>query len=76
MWSPCENAPNLRLETNNVEIASMMAPRPMIITAATGDWTRNMMKEELPAVRAIYSLYGMPENVSAFYSMRRTITTS
>ena len=25
---PCEEAPNLRLGTNNVEIASMMAPRP------------------------------------------------
>src|SRR3954447_106396 len=63
--SPCENAPNLRLETNNVEIASMMAPRPMLMTAATGDWTRNMMTEEFPAVRAIYNLYGKPENVNA-----------
>jgi dienelactone hydrolase len=61
--SLCENAPNLRLDTNNVEIASMMAPRPMLMTAATGDWTRNMLKEEYPAVRAIYDLFGKGDNV-------------
>ena len=32
--SPCENATNLRLETYNVEIAAMMAPRPMLIVSA------------------------------------------
>ncbi|MGC2661852.1 MAG: hypothetical protein WA324_28165, partial [Bryobacteraceae bacterium] len=53
----CENAPGLRVGTNNVEIASMSAPKPMLMPAATGDWTKNMLKEELPAVREIYSLY-------------------
>ena len=61
--SLCENAPNLRLDTNNVEFAAMMAPRPTLMTAATGDWTKNMLKEEYPAVRAIYELYGKGENV-------------
>jgi hypothetical protein len=61
----CENAPNLRLDTNNVEIAAMMAPRPMLMTAATEDWTRHMMEEEFPAVRAIYDLYGKRDNVEA-----------
>src|SRR5204863_6196521 len=61
--SLCENAPNLRLDTNNVEIASMLAPRPMLMTAATGDWTKNMLTEEYPAVRAIYELYGKAGNV-------------
>jgi len=59
----CENAPNLRLDTNNVEIAAMMAPKPMLMTAATGDWTKNMLNEEYPAVRAIYELFGKGENV-------------
>ncbi|HUB31553.1 MAG TPA: hypothetical protein VMA31_00945 [Bryobacteraceae bacterium] len=63
--SLCENAPNLRLGTNNVEIASMMAPKPMLMTAATEDWTRHMMREEYPAVRAIYDLYGKGDNVQA-----------
>lgn len=65
--SLCENAPNLRLDTNNVEIASMMAPKPMLMTAATEDWTRNMMKEEYPAVQSIYDLYGKRDNVAAFF---------
>ncbi len=63
--SLCENAPNLRLGTNNVEIASIMAPKPMLMTAATEDWTRHMMREEYPAVRAIYDLYGKRGNVEA-----------
>jgi len=59
----CENAPGLRIGTNNVEIAVMMAPRPMLLVAATGDWTRNVPHEEFPAIRKIYALYGKPENV-------------
>jgi dienelactone hydrolase len=55
--SPCENAPGLRLGTSNLEIGAMMAPRPMLMIAATGDWTRNTPKEEYPALRAIYELY-------------------
>jgi dienelactone hydrolase len=55
--SPCENAPGLRLGTSNLEIGALMAPRPMLMIAATGDWTRNTPKEEYPALRSIYELY-------------------
>ena len=61
--SPCENAPGLRIGTNNVEIAALMAPKPMLMVAATGDWTKNTLQEEFPAMRAIYDLYGKGENV-------------
>jgi dienelactone hydrolase len=60
----CENAPGLRLGTNNVEIASMAAPRPMLIVSATGDWTKHVPYEEYPEVQAVYKLYDKPENVS------------
>jgi len=63
----CENAPNLRLDTFNVEIAAMMAPRPMIMVSATGDWTRNNLTEEFPTVRAIYELFGQAANVEAMH---------
>ena len=63
----CENAPGLRLDTNNVEIAAMMAPRPMILSGSTGDWTRNLRTEEYPAVRAIYELYGKAQDVEMFF---------
>ena len=59
----CENAPNLRLDTFNVEIGAMMAPRPMIMISATGDWTKNNATEEFPAVHAIYELYDKAANV-------------
>jgi dienelactone hydrolase len=61
--SPCENAPGLRVGANNVEIAALMAPKPMLMVSATGDWTRNTPKEEFPAMKGIYDLYGKGEEV-------------
>ena len=60
----CENAPNLRLNTNNMEIGAMMAPRPMMMISATGDWTRNTPSVEYPAVKSIYKLYGAEDEVA------------
>ena len=54
----CENAPLLRIDATNVEIASLFAPKPMFIGSCTGDWTRNTEVEELPVIRNIYNLYG------------------
>lgn len=59
----CENAPGLRVNTNNVEIAALFAPKPMLLVSATGDWTRNVPREEFPAIQRIYDLYGKRENV-------------
>lgn len=61
--SPCENAPGLRVDTNNVEIGALMAPKPMLMVSATGDWTRNTPKEEFPAMKAIYDLYDQAAQV-------------
>jgi len=54
----CENAPGLRLNTSNVEIAALFAPKPMLLISATGDWTHNVPKQEFPAIQRIYALYG------------------
>ncbi len=54
----CENGPGLRLGTDNVEIAALAAPRPLLLICATGDWTSHVPKEEWPAIKAIYDLYG------------------
>ncbi|HMD20449.1 MAG TPA: hypothetical protein VKH40_09015 [Alloacidobacterium sp.] len=59
----CENAPGLRLNTSNVEIAALFAPKPMLLVSATGDWTHNVPKEEYPAIRKIYGLYGKEDHV-------------
>ena len=60
----CENQGHLRLDINNVEIASCMAPRPLLLVSCTGDWTVNTPEVEFPAVRAIYSLYRAQNKVS------------
>ena len=59
----CENSPGLRLNTSNVEIAAMFAPKPMLVVSATGDLTHNVPKEEYPAIRKIYDLYGKADQV-------------
>jgi hypothetical protein len=61
---PCEEAPGLRIDTFNVEIAALAAPRPMQLISCTSDWTKHSPDEEYPAIRAIYSLYGHPERLS------------
>ncbi len=53
----CENAPNLRIDADNVEFGAMMAPRPLLMVSATGDWTFETPRIEFPAVRSIYRLF-------------------
>jgi hypothetical protein len=60
----CENAPNLRIDTDNVEIGAMAAPRPMLMVSATGDWTRDTPRIEYPAIRAIYDFFGSGDHVA------------
>ena len=61
----CENPPGLRLGTTNVEIAATIAPRPLLMVSATGDWTAETMEVEYPAVRAVYELFGAADRVHA-----------
>ena len=61
----CENPPGLRLETTNVEIAATIAPRPLLMISATGDWTAETLENEYPAVRAIYNLLDAGDRVQA-----------
>ena len=61
----CENPPGLRLDTTNVEIAATIAPRPLLMVSATGDWTAETLELEYPAVRALYALAGAEDRVSA-----------
>ena len=54
----CENAPLLRIGATSVDIARLFAPKPMFMGSCTGDWTKDTEKEELPAIKNIYKLYG------------------
>lgn len=59
----CEEAANLRVGAFNVMFGAMMAPRPLLMVSATGDWTVNTPKEEYPAIQGIYRLMGAEANV-------------
>jgi dienelactone hydrolase len=59
----CENAPGLRVDYSNMEIAAVPAPRPQILVAATGDWTKMTMTVEGPAIERIYKLFNAPDKL-------------
>jgi hypothetical protein len=53
-------------QTNNVEIAALTAPRPMLMISDGADWTQNTPKVEFPFMQKIYALYqkeNLVENV-------------
>jgi dienelactone hydrolase len=60
----CENGPNLRIDTDNMEIGALAAPRSLLLVSATGDWTRDSERIEYPAIAAIYGLLGARDHVA------------
>ncbi|TDB64214.1 alpha/beta hydrolase family protein [Arundinibacter roseus] len=50
-------------QTNNVEIAALAAPRPMLLISDGGDWTLNVPQVEYPHIQKIYGFYGQKEKV-------------
>jgi dienelactone hydrolase len=59
----CENAPGLRVEYSNMEIAAAAAPRPQILVAATGDWTKATLTVEGPAIAGVYRLFNAEDRL-------------
>src|SRR6185503_10333497 len=53
----CENAPGLRVDYSNMEIAAAPAPRPQMLVAAPGDWTKKTMEVEGPSIERVYKLF-------------------
>ena len=60
----CENAPYLRLDTGNVELAALFAPKPLALSGAD-DWTIAIETEGLPQLKAVWKLYGAEDRVTA-----------
>ena len=59
----CENAAHLRVNTGNVEIAALFAPKPLGLSAAD-DWTKEMTTKGFPELQKLYALLGASKNLS------------
>jgi dienelactone hydrolase len=60
----CENAHHLRVNQGNVDIAALIAPRPLGLTAAD-DWTKELETKGLPDLKKLYGLLSVPDRLSA-----------
>ena len=50
-------------QTNNLEIAALVAPRPLLMVSVGKDWTLNNPMVEYPHAKHIYTLMGRPDKV-------------
>ncbi|VTS02047.1 alpha/beta hydrolase family protein [Gemmata obscuriglobus] len=60
----CENCSLLRVNTGNVEIAALFAPKPMAFSCAN-DWTKDFVRKGYPELERLYKLYDAADRVDA-----------
>ena len=58
----CENASLLRVNTGNIEFASLFAPKPQGMNTAN-DWTKELATKGFPDIQKLYNTYGKKDNV-------------
>ncbi len=64
---PCESGMDIHScggRTDNVELAAMAAPRPMLVVSDGGDWTDRMPEHDFLYLKKMYSWYGKADNVT------------
>ena len=59
----CENASLLRVNSGNVEIAALFAPKPQGMNTAN-DWTKELATKGFPDLQKLYGLYGKKDFVT------------
>ncbi|HET6879847.1 MAG TPA: acetylxylan esterase [Pirellulales bacterium] len=60
----CENCSLLRIDTGNIELAGLFAPKPLGMSGAD-DWTKEIATKGLPELKQLYKLLGAEANVMA-----------
>jgi dienelactone hydrolase len=50
-------------KTDNVEIAALVAPKPLLVISDGKDWTKNVPNVEFPYLKRVYGLYHAEDNV-------------
>ncbi|MFO0805131.1 MAG: acetylxylan esterase [Gemmataceae bacterium] len=60
----CENCSGFRVDTGNIELAAMFAPKPLAMSGAD-DWTKEIMTKGFPELKELYSLLGAEDKVAA-----------
>lgn len=65
---PCESGQPVHRSADhfasNAMIASLAAPRPMIVVSDGKDWTQHVPEIEFPFIKKIYGYYGAPQAVA------------
>lgn len=62
----CENAPLLRIDQGNIDIAAATAPRPLGLTAAD-DWTIELETKGYPDLVRLYEMLGHADHLTAVF---------
>jgi len=60
----CENCDYLRIDTGNIELAGLFAPKPLGMTGAN-DWTIDIATKGLPELKRLYKLFDAEDKVMA-----------
>ena len=66
---PCENAPYLRLGQGNIDLAALVAPRALGLTAAN-DWTRDLERQGYPDLLGLYRMLGAAGMFEAHFDIQ------
>jgi dienelactone hydrolase len=65
----CENAAYLRVGQGNIDLAALVAPRALGLTAAN-DWTRDLERKGYPELLGLYRMLGVPEMLEAHFDIQ------
>jgi dienelactone hydrolase len=65
----CENAPLLRINQGNIDIAAAIAPRPLGLTAAD-DWTVELETKGFPDLVRLYEMLGHRDRLTGLFQIQ------